>query len=141
LSACAVTGSYSSASIDFHPENVLLSPSGPVVIDWTNARCGDPPLDVAMTWVIGAASGGTLGRLLTRWYLAEQDLPRVRPALPLAAELRIADPNVTEEESAVSWPATVLSQRLFQSSRAGPWPRASYITYGARHGGVTRTDV
>src|SRR5213079_1726776 len=23
--------------LDFHPANVLLSPSGPVVIDWTNA--------------------------------------------------------------------------------------------------------
>jgi aminoglycoside phosphotransferase (APT) family kinase protein len=84
--------------LDFHPENVLLSPSGPVVIDWTNARRGDPALDVAMTWVIGATSAGTLGRLLTRWYLEEQDLPRVRAALPLAAERRIEDPNVTDDE-------------------------------------------
>jgi aminoglycoside phosphotransferase (APT) family kinase protein len=86
--------------LDFHPENILLSPAGPVVIDWTNARCGDPALDVAMTWVIGATSAGQLGRLLTRWYLAEQDLARVRAALPLAAERRIADPNVTDGERA-----------------------------------------
>ena len=86
--------------LDFHPENVLLSPAGPVVIDWTNARCGDPPLDVAMTWVIGATSAGLLGRLLTRWYLAEHNLAPVRAALPLAGERRIADPNVTDEERA-----------------------------------------
>jgi tRNA A-37 threonylcarbamoyl transferase component Bud32 len=28
--------------MDLHPENVMLSPRGPVVIDWTNARAGDP---------------------------------------------------------------------------------------------------
>ena len=47
--------------LDLHPENVILSASGPVVIDWTNARRGDPPLDVALTWVIVATSGGPSG--------------------------------------------------------------------------------
>jgi tRNA A-37 threonylcarbamoyl transferase component Bud32 len=28
--------------LDLHPDNVLLSTRGPVVIDWTNARAGDP---------------------------------------------------------------------------------------------------
>ena len=28
--------------LDLHPDNVLLSARGPVVIDWTNARAGDP---------------------------------------------------------------------------------------------------
>jgi aminoglycoside phosphotransferase (APT) family kinase protein len=48
--------------LDFHPDNVLLSQRGPVVIDWTNSRAGDPALDVALTWVICATSGGALGR-------------------------------------------------------------------------------
>jgi aminoglycoside phosphotransferase (APT) family kinase protein len=43
--------------LDFHPLNVLLSVTGPVVIDWPNARSGDAALDVAMTWVICATSG------------------------------------------------------------------------------------
>jgi Ser/Thr protein kinase RdoA (MazF antagonist) len=34
---------------DFHPGNVLLSPSGPVVIDWPNATRGEPAADVART--------------------------------------------------------------------------------------------
>jgi aminoglycoside phosphotransferase (APT) family kinase protein len=55
--------------LDLHPENVILSPSGPVVIDWTNARRGDPPLDVALTWVILATSGGPFGRVFLRWFL------------------------------------------------------------------------
>jgi tRNA A-37 threonylcarbamoyl transferase component Bud32 len=39
--------------LDLHPDNVILSRGGPFVIDWTNARRGDPALDVALTWVIG----------------------------------------------------------------------------------------
>jgi aminoglycoside phosphotransferase (APT) family kinase protein len=34
---------------DFHPGNILMTASGPVVIDWTGARCGHPLADVART--------------------------------------------------------------------------------------------
>jgi aminoglycoside phosphotransferase (APT) family kinase protein len=84
--------------LDFHPENVLMSPRGPVVIDWTNARRGEPALDVAMTWVICATSGGPFARLIVRPYRRPFDLAEIRRALPAAAERRIADPNVTERE-------------------------------------------
>jgi streptomycin 6-kinase len=84
--------------LDLHPENVILSPSGPVLVDWTNARRGDPALDVAMTWVIAATSGGTLGRLAMRVFLRHFDRAAVLGALPFAAELRISDPNVTDQE-------------------------------------------
>jgi streptomycin 6-kinase len=84
--------------LDLHPENVILSPSGPVLVDWTNARRGDPALDVAMTWVIAATSGGTLGRVAMRLFLKHFDRAVVLAALPIAAERRISDPNVTDEE-------------------------------------------
>ena len=32
---------------DFHPGNIMSSPEGPVLIDWTNATRGDPNADVA----------------------------------------------------------------------------------------------
>ena len=86
--------------MDLHPENVMLSPAGPVVIDWTNARAGDPALDVAMTWVIGATSGGAPGRLFVRTFLTYFDGAEIRRQLSTAAELRIADPNVTDKERA-----------------------------------------
>ncbi len=35
--------------IDFHPDNILMSSRGPVVIDWANPRRGDPLADVAAT--------------------------------------------------------------------------------------------
>ncbi|MCI0439223.1 MAG: phosphotransferase [Chloroflexi bacterium] len=34
---------------DFHPDNVLMSPRGPMVIDWNNATRGNPLADVAKT--------------------------------------------------------------------------------------------
>lgn len=34
---------------DFHPDNVLLSPQGPVIIDWMTANCGSPWADAART--------------------------------------------------------------------------------------------
>src|SRR5262249_28606808 len=86
--------------LDFHPENVLLSPNGPVVIDWTNARRGSAPLDVAMTWIICATSGGAFGRMLVKPYLAQFELDEVRAYLPAAAERRLADSHVNEAERA-----------------------------------------
>jgi len=39
--------------LDLHPLNVLMSTTrGPVVIDWPNARRGDPMADVALTFAI-----------------------------------------------------------------------------------------
>jgi hypothetical protein len=43
---------------DLHPDNVILSPAGPVVIDWSNAHRGEAALDVALTWIILATSAG-----------------------------------------------------------------------------------
>jgi hypothetical protein len=84
--------------VDFHPDNVLLSARGPVVIDWANARSGDPAFDVAMTWVICATSGGGFGQLFARFFLRHVDRDAARLALPEAAAFRIADRNVTDAE-------------------------------------------
>ena len=37
---------------DFHPDNVMMAASGPVVIDWMNACKGDPLADVARTMML-----------------------------------------------------------------------------------------
>lgn len=84
--------------LDLHPDNVLLSPAGPVVIDWTNAGTGAPALDVALTWTILATSGGLPGRAFARFFLAAFDREELRQALPAAAAYRSGDRNVTEAE-------------------------------------------
>lgn len=41
--------------LDFHPDNVIVTAAGPVVIDWRNTAAGPPALDTATTYVLMAA--------------------------------------------------------------------------------------
>ena len=82
---------------DLNPTNVLLSTHGPVVLDWTNAGEGDPAVDVALTYVILATSGGLLGQAFARSFARHVD---VDEGLEAACEYRLADPNVTDGERA-----------------------------------------
>ena len=86
--------------LDLHPLNVILSENGPVVIDWTNARRGDPMFDVAVTWVIAATSGGLgqLGHSFVGHFLPHFERDELRPSLRAAAEYRLIDENVTDDE-------------------------------------------
>lgn len=94
------------AHFDLHPDNVLLSPRGPVVIDWSNASRGDAHDDVALTWVILATSvvPGPLpfrlvaraGRdLLVNAFLAGVDDEAARERLGVVADHRLkTDPHL-----------------------------------------------
>lgn len=42
--------------LDLHPLNVMMTGDGPVVIDWGNAKRGDPAADVANTWSLLACA-------------------------------------------------------------------------------------
>lgn len=68
---------------DLHPENVILTPDGPRVIDWQNATVGHPAGDVARTALLlrhGRLDLGRLGhrlplgaaRLALAWYYVER---------------------------------------------------------------------
>jgi Phosphotransferase enzyme family len=95
---------------DLHPENVLLSPAGPVVIDWSGATRGDPADDVAMTWAIMSTSSipgslpfralGRVGRtLLVDAYLSRVDRAAARQRLPELARYRLEhDPHLLAPE-------------------------------------------
>ena len=83
---------------DLHPANVILSPAGPVVIDWTNAAAGDAALDVALVWVILVGESDPLGDQFARAFVSHFD--DWERGLPDALAFRLADPNVTDEERA-----------------------------------------
>jgi aminoglycoside phosphotransferase (APT) family kinase protein len=89
--------------LDLHPLNVMLVPSGPVVIDWRNARDGDPHLDVAMSALILAqvAVSGAEGcqearAMLTVFVPSAGYDPRHR--LVQALHMRRRDANLTADE-------------------------------------------
>jgi aminoglycoside phosphotransferase (APT) family kinase protein len=42
--------------LDLHPDNVILTSDGPMIIDWSNVAVGDPLADVMNTWMLMATS-------------------------------------------------------------------------------------
>lgn len=83
---------------DLHPDNVLVTRHGPVVIDWTNARGGSAAADVAMTWLIVETSAGLPGRLLAWLFRRRVGRDVIRDGLADASAFRLADSNVTGVE-------------------------------------------
>ena len=83
---------------DLHPDNVLVTRHGPVVIDWTNARSGGAYADVAMTWLILETSAGLPGRLLAWLFRRRVGRDLIRRGLADASAFRLADSNVTDAE-------------------------------------------
>jgi aminoglycoside phosphotransferase (APT) family kinase protein len=95
--------------LDLHPDNVILSPSGPVVIDWRNTRRGDGNIDVATTWLIMATSQVSdtgpkhrVVRLIRELFvdamLRHVDRPAATQVLPSVARYRLADRNLLASE-------------------------------------------
>jgi tRNA A-37 threonylcarbamoyl transferase component Bud32 len=85
---------------DLHPDNVLMGPDGPVLIDWTNAHGGDPDADVALTWLIAETSAGLRGRLFAHLFARVVGRDAIRGGLAEASAFRLADPHVTDGERA-----------------------------------------
>jgi aminoglycoside phosphotransferase (APT) family kinase protein len=94
---------------DLHPANVLLSPGGQAVIDWSSGGRGPAGADVADAWLVLAAArppAGTLLRVLVgalrHRFLAEflRHAGREEAAryLRTAAGRRAADPNLSDAE-------------------------------------------
>jgi aminoglycoside phosphotransferase (APT) family kinase protein len=95
---------------DLHPQNVVLTRGGPVIIDWEGAARGPAVADIGMTWVIigfsdipgprwRAVAAGGVQAALTRSFL--------RAAGPLddawrltAIRWRLTDPNLLPSEAA-----------------------------------------
>jgi aminoglycoside phosphotransferase (APT) family kinase protein len=95
--------------LDLHPLNVMITPDGPRVIDWANARRGDPATDVANTWALlacGEVPGSRLDKalaavgrvLLLRPFLNALDRDAALRAMPALVEWRMGDRNHTDAE-------------------------------------------
>lgn len=93
---------------DFHPDQVLLSPGGARVIDWTNAVQGDPAGDVARTQILlttGDPLDANLGmRLLARFARGAFWRAYLRRYLQLNPAVRL--------EQVRQWVAPVAAARL-----------------------------
>ena len=101
---------------DFHPDNILLTKHGPVIIDWTTASSGSPWADVARTSLmltIGAPPDGTpVPRLLqaargaffrayrSRYLALNADMEgQISAWLPIIAAARLNENIIPENET------------------------------------------
>ncbi len=100
--------------MDLHPLNVIVGPTGPVVIDWTNAGMGDPNIDVDLAWVLMAAGqipgnravAALLGRfraLLVNGFLSHFDRAELVLRLRDTVTWKVQDLNMTDAEVAEMW--------------------------------------
>jgi hypothetical protein len=99
---------------DFHPGNILLAPSGAIVIDWMDASLGNPLADVARTTIIliGSAASSQVPNIATKLLLRYFHLlylrryfrlcpggeQEYRRWLPVVAAARLSE-NIPELES------------------------------------------
>jgi predicted Ser/Thr protein kinase len=108
---------------DLHPDNVLLSPRGPVVIDWESASRGPAEADLALCWVVVAMSSvpgsawqqgvGRAGqRIFANAVLRHAGMRVDDTWLARAARFRLDDPHLLEVEA-------VRIRRLLAQARTG----------------------
>jgi aminoglycoside phosphotransferase (APT) family kinase protein len=95
--------------LDLHPLNVILSPKGPIVIDWTNARRGDPAVDTSR--VIGAILGRARSLLLKN-FLEPFDLNAVNGSLRDVVAWKVKDPHMSAAEQAGMWKVVEKVERI-----------------------------
>jgi aminoglycoside phosphotransferase (APT) family kinase protein len=94
---------------DLHPQNVILTQRGPVIIDWEGAARGPAVADVGMTWVIIGFSdipGPQWRAVAARGVQAALTRSFLRAAGPLddawrltVIQWRLADPNLLPSEA------------------------------------------
>jgi aminoglycoside phosphotransferase (APT) family kinase protein len=106
--------------LDLHPDNVMLTPDGPVVIDWCNAGDGRPALDCALSAVIlaqaavdGESELAPAARAAVAVLVGElgEDLDAGGP-LDDAKARRAADRGLTAHEVSLLDEAVALIRRL-----------------------------
>ncbi|HET9895872.1 MAG TPA: aminoglycoside phosphotransferase family protein [Streptosporangiaceae bacterium] len=98
--------------LDLHPGNVMLTPAGPVVIDWSNGSAGPPGADVAMASLIMRISevddlpvpvrlvaGMVRGTVVRQFERSVSDDPG--PHFADVAKSRLHDRNVRPSEIAI----------------------------------------
>jgi Ser/Thr protein kinase RdoA (MazF antagonist) len=95
--------------LDLHPDNVILGPRGPFVIDWPNAARGPSTADVAHTWIVMACSVPTTGRyrqaatkagsgLFVALFLRHYDKEQLAEKVPAVGTWRASNRELPDHE-------------------------------------------
>jgi aminoglycoside phosphotransferase (APT) family kinase protein len=99
--------------LDLHPDNVLLTDKGAIVIDWQNSARGPAGADLAKTWIIlataavpGKGAKPTLMRAarhhFLKSFLRHVDIRAARSSLAAVADAWITNPRTNDKERAAT---------------------------------------
>lgn len=91
---------------DYHPENVLMTRHGPIILDWAGATSGHPLADVARTALI-VQMAALLPSQKARWLLAS-----VRNGVGTAYIRRYLRQSPARQEELAAWHLPILVARL-----------------------------
>jgi aminoglycoside phosphotransferase (APT) family kinase protein len=91
---------------DYHPENVLMTRAGPVIIDWFTATCGHPLADVARTSLLLQAAEPP-DSPMTQWLLAS-----ARAVVHRAYLRRYLRQSRVRPEDVAAWRLPIVVARL-----------------------------
>jgi tRNA A-37 threonylcarbamoyl transferase component Bud32 len=91
---------------DYHPENVLMTRAGPVIIDWFTASCGHPLADVACTSLLLQA-GELPSSPMAHWLLVS-----ARAMVHRAYLRRYLGHSRTRPEDIAAWHVPIIVARL-----------------------------
>jgi aminoglycoside phosphotransferase (APT) family kinase protein len=108
--------------LDLHPGNVLMSPVGPVVIDWSNVARGDGNADAALSWLLMSAGTVETSSMrsallelsrssLIKAFLKRFDRAKVARQMPSVVAWKLTDPNMSEVEQAAM--RSLLAKELY----------------------------
>lgn len=91
---------YHLCHFDFHPENIMYHEDIPYIIDWTNAKLGNPVMDIASTYIIFRLyaddfSKPYLDAMISKGFA----LDKIIKAIPVMAFIRLRE---TKEEHLVN---------------------------------------
>jgi aminoglycoside phosphotransferase (APT) family kinase protein len=99
--------------LDLHPDNVMLTDAGPMIIDWSNVALGDPLADVMNTWMLMVTSSPDhvpvllrplerrVRRNLTGGFIEGTPIDdAARRWIGRVCEQRLRDPNAHDHEKA-----------------------------------------
>ena len=94
---------------DFFADNIIVSPRGPVIIDWFGAARGNPLADVARTWLLNRLAYVKAG-IPERWII-----PPMRALFHSVYLRRYLQIRPGSREQIAAWLLPVMAARLAES--------------------------
>jgi len=80
---------YRLCHFDYHPENLMYHHNVPYVIDWTNAKLGNPVMDIASTYIIFRLYADEYAHIYLNAMIENgYKISKIKDALPVMAFIR-----------------------------------------------------